>query len=272
MSPFIPLAFLACTPSPSTSSPATESCPDEPGEPNDTFALAATLQPVQEGTLRNGDDEDVYLLDIPPAQDIVVQLVPAPDPDAAIDLDLAIFDEDHALLAASTANAGALEELTYTNPTNDAQVAYLRVQRAPSSATTCASYTLEIVEQVCVDDFNGRNDGWESAPEIVEDGTYTAVMDPTIGQDFFVAAVLPGDTLTATLETVSSLHDIDLFLYHLNGDDPLSASQGAGDTESVSWTNDHTYLTAYVYVVAASYGLDNACVLYDLTVERYATP
>lgn len=114
----------------------------------------------------------------------------------------------------------------------------------------------------CTDDGDEPNDDYVHATPLLPGDWFGKQICPS-NADWFMVAVLPGETVTVKMESTPLDGDLDLFLYDSDGTTPLDQSATVSETERVT-SSTFTGNRVYVKVVGALPLVRNA---YDLRVQ-----
>ena len=216
--------------------------PDDIYEENDTCATAA---PIGAGsytdlvTLMN--DDDYYAVLVPADGRVTVT-----ETQNTGSCYYQWFD-DACAVELDNGNSGA----TYFNFSGQAQTVKLRVSNNFSgSVPSCSQYgfDLTLVTDPCVgqmDDLFEDNDDCASA-HLMANGTYPGLFVSISDEDYFQFCVPEGETVSASIDFLHTLGDVDLFLYEINPGvcghpalfTTLAYSNSNSDNESLTWFNN----------------------------------
>jgi hypothetical protein len=229
-------------------------------EPNDDFAQANPITPgIHPGNVDDTTDpSDYYNITLTAGQTLWANLTP----DAALDADLRIYDQNQAEVIRDEApGVGGVTRVSWT--TNSAQVSYnYYIQVLAAIGSGPYSMEVDITSQNDANSGGDAGDDFPSATPITQ-GTYpNNFLKDNDFYDYYNITLTAGQTLWVNVTPDAAL-DADLRIYNqIQVEVVRDDAPGVGGVTRVSWTTNSAQTTYnyYIYVLAAtgsgSYGME----------------
>lgn len=224
-----------------------QSTPTDPNEPNDNFSQATQLT---SGTAKSGyigttTDLDYFKISANSGQTITVNLTNLP-----ADFDLYLFNPSQTQVAKSE-NSGTTSE-TINHTATVSGTFYILVKGYNGAMSTTIAYSVKATigtSVLNVTETTAANDAISSAQNVASipariTGYFTSTSD---NWDYYKFPIAANQAISVSM-TVPSGVDYDLFLKNSSGTNLKSSTQGAGVTESFTYTNGSTATTLYIAV------------------------